>query len=148
MILCWALLEYIEISRWLTPKANEMTTAVLLFLSLYYLISCSSEQLERIRLYRNNFNSLAKYFLVSCLYSGTIYWMLAYADLIQDEKKHKGPRGTRKDKLWAYYHTALKSVLNTSTCAAEGGQQIKTWIRLNVCFYAINDYYFFNIKYH
>lgn len=42
-----------------------MTTEVLVFLSLYNLISCSSQQLERIHLYNNNFISLGKYFPVS-----------------------------------------------------------------------------------
>lgn len=46
-----------------------MTAAVLMFSSLLNLISCSSEQLERIDLYGNNFNSLAKHFPVSNIYS-------------------------------------------------------------------------------
>lgn len=42
-----------------------MTPAALGLLSLYNLISCSSEQLERIHLYSNNFISLGKYFPAS-----------------------------------------------------------------------------------
>lgn len=95
MILCWALLEYIEICRWLTPKANEMTTAVLVFLSSYYLISCSSEQLERIHLYRNSFNSLAKYFPVSGLYYST---NLLNVGLCWPHSKWEKTRGSQRNQ--------------------------------------------------
>lgn len=48
-----------------------MTIAVLMFLSLYNLFSCSSEQLERINLYKNNLILLLNIFPVSSLYSDT-----------------------------------------------------------------------------
>lgn len=108
-----------------------MTTAVLLFLSLYNLISCSSEQLERMHLYNNNFISLGKYFPVSSdtnLLNIGLYWPNLKWD------RTLGSQRNPAHKLSVHYHAARKSILSMFTCAAERVWQIKTWVKHNVWF--------------
>lgn len=75
-----------------------MTTAVLMVLSLYNLISSSSQQLKRINLYKYNLISLAKYFPVLSLYSEYLLNIDLFYDslLISFEmRENMGPKGTQ-----------------------------------------------------
>lgn len=75
-----------------------MTSVVLMVLSLYNLISCSSEQLERIHLYKNNLICLAKHFPVLSLYSEYLLNIDFFYDSLLtsfEMRENTGPKGTQ-----------------------------------------------------
>lgn len=83
------------------------------FLSLYNLISCSSEQLKRINLYKNNFISLAKHFPVPRVYSNTNLLNIRLCWPLLEWERTLGSQRNPAYKLSVHCHTARKSVLST-----------------------------------
>lgn len=118
-----------------------MTTAVLMFLSLYNLISCSSEQLEKINLYKNNLILLLNIFPVSSLYSDTNLLNIGLRWPHLKRERTLGCQRNPAHKLSLHCHTARKSVLSTHLLMLLKEDEI--WVRLNLWFYMISTVGFF-----